>query len=109
MAFKRKVRLGFYPYTYARVSAMKGKLLKADDYHKLLKMKFAEIAKFLEESDYKQEVDEYSVQYEGAELLERALNRNLQRAFEKLKRISPEQLNTVIQAYLIRRDVWNMK
>lgn len=109
MAKEKKIRLGFYPYTYARVSAMKGKLLKPEDYHKLLKMKLAEITKFLEESEYKKEIDELSLQYMGAELLELALNRNLQRAFEKLKKISPESLGTVVNAYLIRRDVWNIK
>src|SRR3989344_3714682 len=107
MAQEKKIGLGFYHYTYARVSAMKGKLLKPEDYHKLLKMKLAEITKFLEESEYKKEIDELSLQHRGAELLELALNRKFQRAFEKLKRISPESLGTVVNAYLIRRDVWN--
>ncbi len=105
----KNIRLGFYPYTYARVSAMKGLLLKPQDYSKLMKMKLAEITKFLEESEYKKEIDELSLHHEGAELLERALNKNLQHAFEKLKRISPEILGRVINAYLIRRDVWNLK
>ncbi|MBI1969980.1 ATP synthase A1 subunit C, partial [Candidatus Woesearchaeota archaeon] len=105
----RKIKLGFYPYTYARVSAMKGKLIKPEDYQKLLKMRPGEITKFLEELEYKKEIDALGVQYTGADLLERALNMNLAMAYEKLRRISPPELRALIDAYLRRKDVWNIK
>ena len=49
----RKLSLGKYPYTYARVSVMKGNLLKKEEYQKLLKMSLNEIISFLQNSEYK--------------------------------------------------------
>ena len=106
---QKRVSIGTYPYTYARVSAMKGNLLKPMDYDRLLKMGLGEITKFLEESQYKLEIDELGVQYSGADLLERALNLHLQKAIQKLRRISPPQLNILLTAYLLRKDFWNIK
>jgi V/A-type H+-transporting ATPase subunit C len=104
-----KIRLGMYPYTYARVSAMRGKLLDIDSYHKLLKMKSSEIAKFLQETEYKKEIDELAVTYSGIDLVEIALSKNLIKAFLKLKRISHESLKLLVEAYLRRMDIVNLK
>ena len=49
----KKVRLGFYPYTYVRTTVMKSLLFKKEDYQKMLKMGFSEIAKHLQDSHYK--------------------------------------------------------
>ena len=43
------IKLGFYPYTYVRTAVMKSLLFKKEDYHKMLKMSFSEIEKFLQE------------------------------------------------------------
>lgn len=105
----RKIRLGRYPYTYARVSAMRSKLIKRDDYNKLMKMKLNEVIKFLEESEYKKEIDELSVKYSGIELLEVSINKNLTRVLEKLKRISTKNLKMVVQSYMNMKDLENLK
>jgi len=97
------------PYAFARVSVMKSKLLKKDDYDKLMKMKTNEFIKFLEETEYKKEVDELAVRHSGMELLELAVNKNLTRTYEKLKRITEEGLKELIQLYLKRNDLWNIK
>ena len=73
---RRKIRLGFYPYTYVRTNVMRTLLLKKEDYHKLLKMTFSEITRFLQDSVYKKEIDSLATQYSGADLLEIALNAN---------------------------------
>ncbi len=109
MQFPRKVYLGSYPYTYARVSAMKGSLLRRQDYDKLLKMRVQEIVKFLQESDYKKEIDEIGGDFSLMDKIELGLNRNLQRVFNKLKRISDGNLRLLIAAYLHRKDIANVK
>lgn len=98
-----------YPYTYVRVATMKAKLLNRDDYNKLLKMSFAEITKFLQDSEYKKEINELAMELNGADLLEAALNRNLVASFNKLLRISPDELGLLINAHLKRYDFQNVK
>ena len=104
-----KLRLGAYPYTFARVSAMKGKLITREEYQKLLKMQLSEIAKFLEEGEYKKEIDVLAVQHSGVPLLTQALEQHFSNVVEKLRRISDEELVLLMDAYLLRRDIANFK
>ncbi len=105
----KKIRLPFYPYTYVRTAVMRTLLLRAGDYHKLLKMDFNEIARFLEETSYKQSIDLYAARLRGAELIETALNDNLAKTFAKLRRISSLELRTLIDEYLKRKDIEDIK
>ncbi len=105
----RKIRLGLFSYTYVRMIVMKAMLFKRQDYDKLAKLSFAEIAKYLQESGYKHEIDELAIELKGADLLEAALNLNLVRAFAKLRKISPPQLNLLIDAYMKKNDMLNLK
>jgi len=104
-----KLKLGTYPYTFARVSAMKGRLIGREQYLKLLKMKISEIIKFLQETEYKKEIDELAVSYSGVDLVERALSKNLASTFQKLKKISDEQVVRLIAMYLKRWDIRDIK
>ena len=54
----KELNLGKYPYTYVRTTVMKSLLFKKADYEKMLKMDFNEIAKFMQDSNYKKEIDE---------------------------------------------------
>jgi len=103
------IRLGTYPYTYARTAVMKSLLLKKEEYAKLMKMSINEITRFLQESVYKKEIDKLAANYSGYDLLELALNRNLGNALKKLKRISPEELQLLIKAYILRNDITDIK
>ncbi|MBI2143611.1 ATP synthase A1 subunit C [Candidatus Woesearchaeota archaeon] len=105
----RRLRLGKYPYTYARTSFMRSFLLGKDDYNKLMKMDVNEMIGYLESSQYRKEIDEFAVQFKGVRLMELALNRNLANTWLKLKRISPPSLRVLIAMYLLRVDVWNLK
>lgn len=104
-----KLRLGTYPYTYARVSVMRSSLLAKEDYHKLAKMEVNEVISFLQGSQYRKEIDELAVKFKGVELMELALNRNLANTWAKLRKISPEELRVLVSAYLLRIDIWNIK
>ncbi len=104
-----KLALGKHPYTYARVSVMRSFLLRKEDYHKLMKMNVNEIISYLQNSQYKKEVDELAVHFSGVQLMELALSKNLANTLAKLKKISRASLRVVISAYLLKVDVWNIK
>ena len=105
-----KLSLREAPYTYARVSAMKSKLIRRDDYNKLMKMKVGDIIRFLQETDYKREMDEMAVSHTGVELVEFALNKSIAKTFAKLKRIAEyDDLRIVMEEYMKRRAIWNIK
>ena len=105
----QQLKLGFYPYTYARTAVMKSLLFKKEDYHKMLKMGFSEIAKFLQDSNYKKEINALATEYSEADLLELALNRNLAESFKKLIKISPYELALLIKEYAKRKDIEDIK
>lgn len=106
---QKKLKLGTYPYTYVRTAVMKSFLFRKEDYHKMLKMDFNEIAKFLQDSHYKKNINELATGYSGDDLLELALNRNLAESFKKLIRISPYELGLLIKEYTIRKDIEDIK
>jgi V/A-type H+-transporting ATPase subunit C len=105
----KKLKLGFYPYTYVRASVMKSLLFKKDDYGRMLKMSFSEIAKFLQESHYRNEINQLATEYSGSDLLELALNRNLANSFKKLLNISHPNLRLLINEYIKRKDIDDIK
>ncbi len=98
-----------FPYTYARVSAMKAELIGKADYSKLLKMSLSEVISFLESTQYKKEIDELAVSSSGIKLVELALNRNLSSTYRKLRRISGPRLRKLLDIYLRRKDIANIK
>jgi V/A-type H+-transporting ATPase subunit C len=98
-----------YAYVNTRVRAMKAKLVQPDSYAKLLKMSVPEIAHFLEEQEYKREIDSLAARYEGADLLETALNKNLAADLHKVFRISIRESRDQVAAFLGYWDVWNVK
>jgi V/A-type H+/Na+-transporting ATPase subunit C len=107
---KGSLNLGIYPYTYARTCFMRAALLKKADYDKLMKMTANEITEFLQENAYRKEINGLEGKYSGTELVEMALNRNLEEVFSKMRRISNKKnLLKVIDAYLMRYDVRNIK
>lgn len=105
----KKLKLGTYPYTYVRTAVMKSLLFRREDYHKMLKMGFSEIAKFLQESNYRKEINELANEHSGADLIELALNKNLAESFKKLLRISPNELSLLIREYVKRKDIEDIK
>lgn len=105
----RPVILQKYPYTYLRTVVMKKALLSRADYDKILKMNLNEIGKYLEDFEYKKEVDELAMQYKGVELIERTLQLNLGNKFGKLLAIAPHDLRLLIALYLKRYDFYNIK
>ncbi|MBI2664703.1 V-type ATPase subunit [Candidatus Woesearchaeota archaeon] len=104
-----KLQRRTYPYTYARVSVMRSSLLHKEDYDKIMKMSLNEIISFLQSLEYKRSIDELGVKHSGVELMEMALNKNLTDTWNKLRKISPKEINGLIDTYLLRADLWNIK
>lgn len=107
--YSEGVRLRTYPYTMARTAAMRALLLKKEEYPRLLKMSLNEITAYLQSSEYKKEIDELAACFSGTDLVEMAVEKNLLRTFEKLRRISEGSLRLLIEEYLKRKDIWNIK
>lgn len=105
-----KIKLKKYPYTYARVAAMRSKLINKQQYHKLMKMELNSLIKFLEEeTTYKEQIDKLAINYSGVDLIEHSLNENLVKTTEKLRRISPLELEPIINSYVLIYDIENIK
>ncbi len=100
---------GIYPYLYTRGAFMKKKLLRSQEYHKLLKMDLAEITKFLEESEYKREIDELALGLKGVDLIEASLNKSLGRFLHKIRQMADRESREILDIYLERWDVHNAK
>ncbi len=98
-----------YAYIVARVRAMKSKLIPKEMYPKLLNMTIPEIIRFIEESEYKKDVDELAKKYKHTDLFEHALNQNLALTYRKLIEISQNEANYIITEYLRFWDIWNIK
>jgi len=99
----------FSPYTFARVAAMKSKLFRKEDYDKLLKMGYNEALRYLQDSQYRKEIDEFDVSNKGLEVIETALNANLLHQAKKLHRISQDDMQKMVAGYLLRYDMENVK
>ncbi|MFQ6119337.1 MAG: V-type ATP synthase subunit C [Methanosarcinales archaeon] len=98
-----------YAYITGRVRAMKAKLIPATEYPKLLQMEISEIARYMEETEYKKDIDELARFFHGVDLIEYALNANLARTYRKLIEVSTEEPKFLIMEYMRRWDVWNIK
>ena len=96
-------------YVTARVRARRGALFGDDEYSKLVRMGPAEIARYMEESEYEREINELGTRHSGVDLIEYALNRNLARHFDALLDFAEGQLYDLIARYLRKFDAWNAK
>jgi V/A-type H+-transporting ATPase subunit C len=88
---------------------MKSKLLPRETYPRLMNMEINQITRFIQEVEYKEDVDELAMTYSGVDLIEHALNRNLAVTFTKILSISEGELNYLISEYLKKYDIWNIK
>jgi len=98
-----------YSYTNTRVRVMKSELIDPAEYSKLMKMSLDQIARYLQETGYKKEIDELGAKYSEANLIEFALNKNLANSFKKILGFSLKDSKESIKLFLKKYDVWNIK
>jgi V/A-type H+-transporting ATPase subunit C len=97
-----------WAYLVARTKVMKRRLIPKDEYRKLLNMEFNEIVRYLEETEYKREIDEFGYRYSGPKLMDYALSLNLSRTYQKIIRISFGLAKDLITSYLKKWDLMNL-
>jgi V/A-type H+-transporting ATPase subunit C len=91
------------------VRAKRAKLFPKESYPKMLNMSVTEIARLLQESEYKREIDELGTRYAGIDLIEMALNASLANTYRTMIKITQAGAREIVVAYLRRYDVENIK
>ena len=98
-----------YEYVTSRVRSRRASLFDVDDYRKLVRMGPGEIARFMEETEYETEMNALGSRFEGVDLIEYALNRNLAKHFDDLLNWADGALYGYLARYLRKFDAWNVK
>jgi V/A-type H+-transporting ATPase subunit C len=104
------VKSVFAPYIYVctRMRVRKAKLIPREEYMRMLNMSLPEITRIIQETQYKQEIDELSTVFGGIDLIEVALSWNLAKEYQKILEITPGNLKQFTQSYLRRWDIQNI-
>lgn len=97
-----------YVYVCTRMRVRKSKLIPREDYLRLLNMSIPEITRFIEETQYKKEIDELASSFHGIDLLELALSWNLAKEYQSIQDITPGVLKRFTQSYLRKWDIQNV-
>jgi len=99
-----------YGYSNARIGAMRASLLRKNQIQDMIQAsKIAGVVGLLNDTDYKDDLVNYSLRYSGADLIELALGRNLAGTCKKLIRLSPKRAKKIILTILERWDIHNIK
>jgi len=104
------VKSVFAPYIYVctRMRVRKSKLILREEYMRMLNMSLPEITRIIQETEYKQEIDELSSSFKGIDLIEVALSWNLAKEYQKILEITPGNLKQFTRSYLRRWDIQNI-
>ena len=104
------VKSVFAPYIYVctRMRVRKSKLIPRDEYMRMLNMSLPEITRVIQETEYKQEIDELGTVFKGIDLIEVALSWNLAKEYQKIQEITPGNLKEFTRSYLRRWDIQNI-
>ena len=97
-----------YIYLCTRMRVRKSKLIQRDEYLRMANMSLPEIIRVIEETQYKQEIDELGTSFKGIDLIEVALSWNLAKEYQKILEIAPGTLKQFTRSYLRRWDIQNI-
>ena len=100
---------GNFAYACTRVKARKSFLFSKDTYARLLVMDVHEIARFLGETRYRDEVTRHSPRHTGADLVEVAVTSNLASTYAAVLGFTRGHLHEMVGNYLRRWDTFNVK
>ena len=89
--------------------AKQSKLLKEEDYNKMLMMSVPEISHFISEAGYSKEMNDLAVRHSGIELLEYATYMNMSKQFRSILESANGELKDMVAAYLTKWDFENLK
>ena len=95
-------------YVCTRMRVRKAKLLPREEYQRMLNMSLPEIIRIIEETSYKQEIDELGTTFKGIDHIEIALSWNLAKEYQRIQKITPGTLKQFTRAYLRYWDIQNV-
>ncbi len=100
-----------YEYIGARIRGMKSRLLERKALEALgAKMDISSVIDELENTSYRQDLEDASVQYTGLACVEEALRRNLSKTFRLIfSFVKGEDAETLINIFLNKWDIQNIK
>ena len=100
-----------YEYIGARIRGMKSRLLERKALEALgAKMDISSVIDELENTPYRQDLEDASVQYTGLACVEEALRRNLSKTFRLIfSFVKGEDAETLINIFLNKWDIQNIK
>lgn len=98
-----------YPYVTARIRSLKTHLLPPEEYPKLIARDVHEIARRLEEGRYKEEINDLASEFGGAQLIERATQKQMGDEFRRILAWCRGEPKRLLGAYFGRFVVANLK
>lgn len=99
-----------YGYSNARVSGMKGLIIKPSVLEDLIRVKtIDEMVELLQRTHYKEDLISLSIRYKGSELIELALAAHFSKVIRKVLNFTPKSDKKYAAALLRRLDLLNLK
>ena len=98
-----------YAYVATRARSRRSRLLPAEAYNQLLNLEHAEIARYIQDLEYRREIDRYGSTLSGADLIETALVDNLARDVGDFLSFSKGKLRDILHVYAEKYRVDNLK
>ncbi len=105
----RGTPLHHYAYSCTRVRAKKTKMIGAEDYMRLASMDLTSIARYMGESQYKQEIAKLAGELSGVNLIEGATYLNLATTYAQVLDFFTGEDRTLLGYYLNELDLLNLK
>ncbi|HTL51384.1 MAG TPA: ATP synthase A1 subunit C [Planctomycetota bacterium] len=100
---------GNYPYAVTRIRARKSTLITPEQFEKLVVYDVPQVTRFIQESQYRAQVDRLAVKFKGVDLLEQALALHLSELFTEVIGFCKGRLKVMVRAYLDKYDAQNYK
>ncbi|MFA5394525.1 MAG: V-type ATP synthase subunit C [Methanogenium sp.] len=97
-----------YIYSSTRMRVRKSKLIRHDEYMRMLNMSLPEIIHAIQEMEYKAEIDELASSFCGLDLIEEALSWNLAKEFQNVLGIMPGAIKKFTASYQQHWDIYNV-
>ena len=98
-----------YAYVATRARSRRSRLLPAEAYNQLLNLEHAEIARYIQDLEYRREIDRYGSTLSGADLIETALVDNLAKDIGDFLSFSKGKLRDILHVYAEKYRVDNLK
>jgi V/A-type H+-transporting ATPase subunit C len=98
-----------YAYSCARVRAKKTKMIGRDDYNRLASMDLVSIARYMGESQYRQEISLLAGKLSGVNLIESATYLNLATTYTQVMDFFRGEDRVLLSYYLNEFDLQNLK